>query len=155
MLEKHVLDQCPNEKTERGPPNEAAGKGRRAFWSMQWPLRACGPSSWLSCSPPEHSRRPSCPPALARPLDPTTALLGEAATLSSRERPWGHPQRGKLDLLPNPFTEGVSGRGDRAQAWPPPCAPGPSLLHSGLTHVCGSSPGQAPWQDAGAGSAGS
>lgn len=65
----------------------------------------------------------------------------------------GTPQRRKLDLSPNPFTEGVSGRGDRALR----CTPGPpaSFPQSGLPHVGGSSPGQAPGQDAGAGSAGS
>lgn len=69
----------------------------------------------------------------------------------------GTPQRRKLDLSPNPFTEGVSGRGDRALAWPLRCTPGPpaSFPQSGLPHVGRSSPGQAPGQDAGAGSAGS
>lgn len=97
--------QCLGETTERVPPppaNGVAGKGETSF--LEHAVASRGTWPIVLAKPRPARTQPTCslPPVLAKPLGPTTALLGGAAALCSRERPWGHRRGGNWTCLRTP-----------------------------------------------------
>lgn len=101
------------------PANGVAGKGETSF--LEHAVASRGTWPIVLAKPRPARTQPTCslPPVLAKPLGPTTALLGGAAALCSRERPWGHRRGGNWTCLRTPSQRECREGG--TAPWPGPC----------------------------------